>query len=193
MARELARVILEQADAVDHDIANEPPLAQSGHEVVQMNVVAVLSLDLRADDRATLPDDVLTNNADRGRPIPRQSALNDLEVRVLDDTRKHLAELLTLFPCAPVPLGTQDLAGSPAPVKQRASEVAHVVPGLLRIGRRAQDSGHLSEEVFKLTARRGLSAGQARDQNHREHPSAGQTESAAPWPSSRGIPHLVRP
>src|SRR6266702_8210116 len=70
-------------------------------------IFAVLGLDLRADDRATLPDDVLTNNADGRRPIPRQSALNDLEVSVLDDTRKQLAELVTLFPCAPVPLGTQ--------------------------------------------------------------------------------------
>jgi hypothetical protein len=112
---------------------------------------------------------------------------------VLDDTRKHLAELLSLFPCAPVPLGTQDLAGSPAPVKHRVSEAAHVVPGLLRIGRRAQDGGHLSEEVFKLAARRGLSAGQARDQNHREHSPDGETESASPWPSSRAIPPLVRP
>src|SRR5260370_24875816 len=161
-------------------MAKEPCLGKAGHEVVQLNVVAVLRLDLRADSRATHPDDVLTNNADRRRPIPRQSALNDLEVSVLDDTRKHLAELLTLFPCAPVPLGAQDLAGSPVPVKQRASEAAYVIPGLLRIGRRAQDSGHLSEEVFKLAARRGLSAGQAPAQNHPQHTPCGQAESASP-------------
>jgi len=46
---------------------------------------------------------------------------------------------------------------------QGSSQVAHIIPGLLRIGRHAQHSCHSSEEIFKLAARRDLSAGHARD------------------------------
>ena len=151
---DLSAVVLDQAHAVDHYVVNEPVRARLRHDVVEPDIRTVFGSNHGANER-DMPAraHLFTDEANGGRPIPRQFASDDAEVSPQEAITEEPDELLAFDHAKRTPSGLEHAARRAGDIEQESRELTDLMLRLTGVGDLAENCRGLSEEVVELLAR----------------------------------------